>query len=159
MNHKITAQHITPKAIDECYGGQFSKPKIQIMTGKIISADDKQILSGATIVNVTQSQKRKVTIGTTTNQEGFFTLEASPNDLIRISFVGYQTLENQVQNIPQNIELMPQVIEIEGTTVVAPSHNGKVQTSKTWFWLTLVALGGAIGWYALSPKPAKKVDM
>jgi TonB-dependent starch-binding outer membrane protein SusC len=57
------------------------------ITGTVVSGTDKAPIIGATVVI------KGTTIGTTTNIDGQFTLEASQNDVLTVSFVGYKSTD------------------------------------------------------------------
>ncbi len=64
----------------------------KIFNGRVFRAKDKQPLSGANIVNLTQIT------GTTTSEEGFFRIHAHPGDTLLISFLGYKNVKIPVHN-------------------------------------------------------------
>lgn len=57
------------------------------VTGKVIGADDKQPVIGASV------RVRGTTIGTVTDVNGNFSITASPTDVLAISYLGYATRE------------------------------------------------------------------
>ncbi len=70
-----------------------------IITGTI-TGDGNQPLTGVSV------QVKGTTRGTTTNAQGMFTIEASPSDVLVISYVGYGTQEITVGNQTQvNVSL------------------------------------------------------
>ncbi len=54
------------------------------ITGKVIGADDKQPVIGASV------RIRGTTVGTVTDVSGNFSITAKPNDVITVSYLGYQ---------------------------------------------------------------------
>ncbi len=54
------------------------------ITGKVIGADDKQPVIGASV------RVRGTTVGTVTDVSGNFSITAKPNDVITVSYLGYQ---------------------------------------------------------------------
>src|SRR5690606_41843533 len=59
----------------------------QTVTGTVSSADDGATLPGVTI------KIKNTDRGTTTNEDGIFNIEASPNDVLVFSFIGFSSLE------------------------------------------------------------------
>jgi TonB-linked SusC/RagA family outer membrane protein len=57
------------------------------ITGKVIGADDKQAVIGASV------KIKGTTKGTVTDVNGVFSINASPSDVLSISYVGYQLTE------------------------------------------------------------------
>ena len=62
------------------------------ITGTILSEATLQPVPGANVININTVK------GTVTDIRGNFTLEASPNDTLHISLVGYQSLKVRVTN-------------------------------------------------------------
>lgn len=63
----------------------------QLVTGQVTSASDGQGLPGLSILI------KGTTIGTVTNQEGRYSIEAGPDAVLVFSFVGFETQEVPVQ--------------------------------------------------------------
>jgi len=59
----------------------------QTVTGTVSSADDGATLPGVTI------KIKNTDRGTTTNEDGIFNIEASPNDVLVFSFIGFSSQE------------------------------------------------------------------
>ena len=64
----------------------------QTITGRVTAADDNQPLPGVSIV------LKGTTIGTTSNADGTFSINAQPNQLLTFSFIGYANQEVAVGN-------------------------------------------------------------
>ncbi|RYE18320.1 MAG: SusC/RagA family TonB-linked outer membrane protein, partial [Sphingobacteriaceae bacterium] len=62
------------------------------ITGKVIGADDKQPIIGASV------KVQGTTIGTVTDASGNFSISAKPTDIITISYLGYLTNTTTVGN-------------------------------------------------------------
>lgn len=62
------------------------------ITGKVIGADDKQPVIGATV------RVRGSTVGTVTDVSGNFSITANPTDVLAVSYLGYATREVTVGN-------------------------------------------------------------
>lgn len=165
MGAPRTAQHLKPKVISECTVCQ------KAIKGKVFAADDKQPLGGAHVVN------RTLKTGTTTGDDGSFSLQASPSDDIEISYIGFKTLKIKAGKVPAVIYLQTEVNELAPVVVtpkkpnsnatsqpttpakkveVAPSMNDKLAKNKKWIWLALIALGVIGGAYYFSKNNNKK---
>lgn len=84
----------------------------QTVRGKVVSAEDKTPLPGVT-VRVKGEQ-----IGTNTNAEGLFELQASTNSVLEFSYLGYVSKEEPVSNRMQiNVSLQPSLTSLEEVTV------------------------------------------
>ncbi|ATA67270.1 hypothetical protein CGC48_00735 [Capnocytophaga cynodegmi] len=137
-----TAQDVTPGAVSHC---PFAK-KNNTMRGKIF--DDKKLpLPGTHIINRTRNT------GTTAADNGYYQLEASPNDDIEITHIGFKTVKAKAKDIPSIVYMIEEITELEGVTVipkkkvlVKPSLNQKVSRNKTWIWLVILGLA-AFGTY------------
>ncbi|CEN40546.1 carboxypeptidase-like regulatory domain-containing protein [Capnocytophaga cynodegmi] len=133
-----TAQDVTPGAVSYC---PFAK-KNNTMRGKIF--DDKKLpLPGTHIINRTRNT------GTTAADNGYYQLEASPNDDIEITHIGFKTVKAKAKDIPSIVYMIEKITELEGVTVmpkkkvlVKPSLNKKVSRNKTWMWLVILGLVG-----------------
>ncbi len=83
------------------------------ISGKVVSADDGAGLPGATV------QIKGESTGTITDIEGNFSLEASPEDILVISFVGFTTQEITVGTQTFiNVNLGFDVVSMEEVVVV-----------------------------------------
>ncbi len=83
------------------------------ITGLVISAEDNQPIPGANVII------KGTQIGTITNADGKFEIQASPEDVLQISFVGYLKEEVQVgtsNNI--NVSLTPDIAKLDEVVVI-----------------------------------------
>jgi len=86
--------------------------KIKI-TGKITSAATTEVLGGATVL------EKGTKIGTKSDQNGFYSLELSPNAIIVISYTGYETKEIAINNrVIIDVVLNQAVKELRDVVVV-----------------------------------------
>ncbi|MFC6099771.1 SusC/RagA family TonB-linked outer membrane protein [Olivibacter domesticus] len=84
----------------------------QTVRGKVVSAEDNTPLPGVT-VRIKGEQ-----IGTNTNAEGLFELQASTNSVLEFSYLGYVSKEEPVSNRMQiNVSLSPNIQSLEEVTV------------------------------------------
>lgn len=95
------------------------KDSIYHLKGQVISTEDKKPLSRAHLFNL------NTVIGTTTNDNGEFSLATKPNDTIYVSYLGYQSIKLRISNdlLKGNelvIELHEKKEELE--EVVVKSH-------------------------------------
>jgi hypothetical protein len=80
----------------------------EVVTVKGIVADSAT-LKPMGFVNVVVKRNYR---GTTTDQNGYFTINAGPNDTIKFSFVGYKTLEFPAKNWEPSVIMMPEEIRL-----------------------------------------------
>jgi len=86
----------------------------KVVTGKITDASNQGIPG----VNVF---KKGTTIGTTTDSDGSFSIEASPSDVLQISFIGYKTQEITVGNQTSfNVKMDEDVATLEEVVITSP---------------------------------------
>lgn len=105
--------------------------KTQTVKGKVLDIDTKQSIIGASIV-VLNSNPLK---GTTTDIDGYFTLQSVPlgRQDIKISFIGYEpVIKNQVlvssgKELTLNIEMSESYNQIKTFNVVAKTDKTKAQ--------------------------------
>lgn len=69
----------------------FSQDETEAL-GVIIDASTDKALEGVNIVNINQ------VIGTTTNEDGEFSLKAKANDTLHLSYLGYKSIKVRVTN-------------------------------------------------------------
>ena len=100
--------------------------KAQTITGKVTNATTNDAVAGATIKLVGTDK------GTITDAEGKFSLEGTGS--IQVSFVGYKTFQINTKNRFLEIELTPQVSELQTVEVVgraAKDYNSEYSFSAT----------------------------
>lgn len=98
----------------------------QIISGKVTDATTNANVIGASIKLVGTNK------GTITDAEGKFSLEGSGS--IQVSFVGYQTFQIKAKNSFTEIELKPQISELQTVEVtgrVAKDYNSEYSFSAT----------------------------
>lgn len=92
--------------------------------GKLIDSKDRKPVAGATVlVKATRA-------GTTTNQDGEFTVQAAPDDVLEISMIGYNTMTvgvNSRTSITISIERSGGE-ELTEVVLVGTRRNGRVKT-------------------------------
>ena len=83
------------------------------VTGKVVSATDNLPIVGATV------SLQGTTIGTVTNIDGEFSLQADASDVLVISFIGYKTQQITVgEQSSFNITLAEEVTDLDEVVVV-----------------------------------------
>ena len=100
--------------------------KAQTITGKVSDGTTNEKIVGATIKLLGTDK------GTVTDAEGRFSLEGTGS--IQVSFVGYKTFQIKVKNRFLEIELTPQVSELQTVEVmgrVAKDYNSEYSFSAT----------------------------
>ncbi|MBN2612678.1 MAG: TonB-dependent receptor [Bacteroidales bacterium] len=91
---------------------QEKQPARQI-TGKVVSSDDNLPIPGANVVIMgTQT-------GTVTDMDGNFSIAASSDDVLQVSFIGYLKEEITVGNSTTlNVNLIPDIAQLDEVVVV-----------------------------------------
>ncbi|MBU3658423.1 MAG: TonB-dependent receptor [Flavobacteriales bacterium] len=105
----------------------FAQTITQTIKGKIIDQDTKAAIFGAKIILVNTSP----IIGTTSDNDGFFTIEKVPIGRydVKISYLGYEDVKlqqvqlNSGKELILNIELSESIKNLETVTVKANSKN------------------------------------
>lgn len=102
------------------HGQETEEGDTKELQGKIIDVKTKEPLQSAHVVNLNSVE------GTTTNSEGFFSVPASANDTIYISYIGYQSIKLKITNdlLKGNeleIAIHQKTVDIDEITVKA--HN------------------------------------
>ena len=91
------------------------------VSGKVSDQDYKGAIPGVNVII------KGSTSGTTTDANGEFTIDVSPQDVLVFSFVGYQTLEVSVDNQTTfNIELIADITTLSEIVVVGYGEQKKV---------------------------------
>src|SRR5688572_16964719 len=82
----------------------------RVVTGKITDATN-QGMPGVNVI------LKGTSTGTTTNNEGVFSIEAAPEDVLQVSFIGYKTQEIAVGNqtnitatLEEDVETLNEVV-------------------------------------------------
>ncbi|MGC4036334.1 MAG: carboxypeptidase-like regulatory domain-containing protein [Chitinophagaceae bacterium] len=83
------------------------------VSGKIVSGENKQPLSGATITN------KKTKLKTVSDIQGSFSILASDNDILEITNVGYADKEVKAGSAPAQIELQIAATNLNEVVVTA----------------------------------------
>ncbi len=102
------------------------------ITGTLIDKATKQPMFGANILNLSTKK------GTVTDDNGSFEIDAQPDDLIRISFVGFKTIKQPASKLPKQI-FMEEEVEMLNEVIVTAKKELK-KHSNWWLW-GLLALG------------------
>lgn len=89
-------------------------PKKIMYQGIIVDANNQEVIIGAAIMI------KGASYGTTSDIDGRFSIEASVNDILTISYIGYQTKEIKLRNLTLlNIELKEEAKQIDEVVVTA----------------------------------------
>lgn len=95
----------------------FSQQSILTITGKVVNAENKQPMQGASVF------AESTTIGTATDADGNFTLKLPAGGYnIVVTFTGYNTQDKHIGNTDRaeiNFELSPKLKSMEEVAVVA----------------------------------------
>ena len=98
------------------FGAGSALGQVKQVSGKVLSAEDKQPIPGVSVF-----VKEASTIGTTTNIDGQFTLKNIPANAktLVFRFVGFQTLEVAIKGAEANVVLTPENQKLEEVVVTA----------------------------------------
>ncbi len=93
----------------------FSQKSPILIKGKIVEADTRKVLSGATIKSISSSKK------TASNAAGEFTLTVEAGEKIETSFVGFESIITVISNDKTDyiIELVPVSTQVNEVVVTA----------------------------------------
>ncbi len=92
---------------------QAVQPSGHIIKGMVISAEDNEPIPGANIII------KGTTTGTVTDSDGNFSLAVNPEDILVISFLGYQPQEIEVGSKTQlDISLFSEVKRLDEVVVI-----------------------------------------
>ncbi|TAH08182.1 MAG: SusC/RagA family TonB-linked outer membrane protein [Sphingobacteriia bacterium] len=93
----------------------FSQKSPILIKGKIVEADTRKVLSGATIKSISSSKK------TASNAAGEFTLTVEAGEKIETSFVGFESIITTISNDKTDyiIELVPVSTQVNEVVVTA----------------------------------------
>src|SRR5690606_39957755 len=95
------------------------------ITGVVRSEGDMESIPGASIL------VKGTTRGTTTNLDGEFSIQASPGDILQISFIGYTTQEIPVTTQTSNIEVVLQSSTSDLQEVVVVGYGSQLKKEIT----------------------------
>ena len=94
-----------------------------VLKGKVIDQETGELLSGATLQNIS-SRKHSIT-----DAKGNFSLQAAPDDSIKISYVGYNPIYVTGHDLRQRNNIMlsgyKQLNEVTVTASIASARNKK----------------------------------
>lgn len=87
------------------------------ITGRITSASDQSALPGVNVII------KGTTLGTSTNADGIFTIEAAENQILIFSFIGYKQLELVVNDQDKfDVELEEDIATLGEVTIVSTGY-------------------------------------
>lgn len=92
VNEKDASISIKKRKEKQSYTEPSGKPTFATITGVVTEAGSGQPMAGVNVI------VKGTTTGTTTDADGRFTIEASANDVLVFSFIGYKTTEETVGN-------------------------------------------------------------
>lgn len=156
-----TAKDIQPTTLYDC-PKKHKIININMAKGKIVDSQGIPLM-GAHIINKTQT-KNGHKFGVTSSQTGDFSIEANPNDIIEVSYVGFKTVSYVAAQLPsvlamkEDVEQLSEVVVTsKGKVVTRTSNNNKIATSRDWLiiGLMLASIGVAVYY---GNKNSKKKD-
>src|SRR5260221_5510944 len=98
-----------------CFSASAAFSQTILVTGKVVSSDDKQPLAG---VNVTL--KSHATVGTVTNNNGIYSISVPADSSVLIfSYIGFTSVEEPVTNRSMiDVVLNPEITPLSEVVVV-----------------------------------------
>lgn len=114
---------------------------------KIIDKSTKKPFE-ANLVNIYNTRSKK---GTTADLHGIFSIEALPNDIISISFIGYKKLLFKASELPKVIKLAQKNEELKEVIITAKKKH------KPCYMGISIGIASIICIYALTKKTKKTV--
>lgn len=123
------------------------KPPILLLQGIITDSKTKAPF-GAGLVNVYNVTKGT---GTLPDAKGMYELQASQNDEIRISFVGYKTIIMRASELPKAIELQEQTERLDEIVIT-----GKKKVKAKNYMMVGLGLTALLFMYAIAEDDKKK---
>ncbi|WP_333616228.1 SusC/RagA family TonB-linked outer membrane protein [Bacteroides pyogenes] len=118
VNQIIVEQDVAPQQKDGL--------KKLLIGGVVLSSDMKEPLIGATVM-ITDGTKEGGTAGCITDKDGKFSLHIDPKASIRVSYIGYQSVSQQIlrENTNMKIVLSPTSINMDEVVVTGISKRSK----------------------------------
>lgn len=109
------------------FGGSILYGQEQKISGHITSATDKTPLLGVSI------RIKDTPRGTTTNEQGDFSIKAASGEVLVFSFIGFRSLEYTITqtNIPLILELEEEETELEGLTITSTRSSRTIEKVPT----------------------------
>ncbi len=86
-------------------------PSVVEIKGRVIDENGYPLVGASVVI-------KKSNTGTQTNADGFFTLDAPPDGILVISFVGYESKEIPVRNNPETLSITLRIQENKGSEIV-----------------------------------------
>jgi hypothetical protein len=119
--------------------GLFYTPQVntglQTYRGKVVDFNTNKPMSAA---NVYYYKNGKLT-GTITNQNGEYVIQANPNDVVIISFMGFETIKTLAAEL-ENIEYMQTNIEELDTAYITNKKEGPKNNRILFLGLGVLAI-------------------
>ncbi|MFS4484224.1 carboxypeptidase-like regulatory domain-containing protein [Hyunsoonleella sp. 2307UL5-6] len=118
--------------------------------GKVMDASTNKPLSAAHVYYIKNGDE----MGVITNQKGEFTLLAEPNDLVIISFLGFETIEARASELNQIEYMQPKYEQLNEVNITNKKGDPK---NNTILYLGLGVLGIVLGYSLVDSKNNKSV--
>lgn len=112
------------------------------ISGTVTDKLMKENLLGAHVVNLETKE------GVATDDNGYFKINANPDDLIRVSFVGYKEITLPASLIPKVVEMMEDKNILDEVVITAKDSFNNY----TWLWVS----GGLLALFVVAKKKKKK---
>lgn len=95
-------------------GDSYAAQQNQEVKGKVTSATDGSPIIGASVV-----LKSDPTVGTVTDVNGDFSIQAAPGDVLEVSYLGYKTQDVTAGTGVLNVQLQEDALAVEDVVVTA----------------------------------------
>lgn len=138
----------TTKKSNSCGCGNHNKKSVMTVTGAVLGKETKEALSDASVLNVNTGK------WTVSDTNGDFVIDASPDDIVEISFVGKKPIKMPASQLNTVTELEDDGMLDEVVVNATPKPAGK--KSKTWLWVSFGLVGVFVVGKAV--KKSKKVN-
>lgn len=105
---------------------KYMAQNVKLVRGRVLDADDNLPLPGVSI------SKKGTAIGTSSDIDGFFVMEADSGDVLTASFIGMETLEFKIED--KNLDdvfLKPDMMSLDEVVVTAYGVQGRAAGIQT----------------------------
>src|SRR5690606_17754810 len=122
--HRLKCQWVGMLAALMLFSG-LAMAQTTTITGVVRSEGDMELIPGASIL------VKGTTRGTTTNLDGEFSIQASPGDVLTISFIGYESQEVPITNQTTNLEVVLKSATSDLEEVVVVGYGSQLKKEVT----------------------------
>lgn len=145
---KATNCGCTTKKSNSCGCGNHNNKEVMTVTGKILGKETSEAMVEASVLNVNTGK------WTVADTNGDYVIDAEPDDIVEISFVGKKPIKMPASQLNTVTELEDDGMLDEVVVNATPKSADK--KGKTWLWVSLGLLGVFVVGKAV--KKSKKVN-